>query len=355
MSTTENVSNANLAIRWEELKATQPKLRIRNAAAMLGVSEAELLATQSGNGVQRLRPEFQNILSEIESLGKVMALTRNDDVVHERKGIYLGAELKSPHVGLFVSADIDLRIFFSVWKYVFAVKEGEDDKVRYSLQFFANDGEATHKIYLTSDSNVEAYQTLVKKYLSDEQGTEITVDAAKPKAKEAVVENFDATEFKQDWLKMKDTHEFFGLVKKNNLGRVQALQSAPDAHHAHIVKNECVEFLLNEVSKRNLEIMVFVGNKGMIQIHTGEANKIVAMEEWLNVLDPDFNLHIKNDALVQSWVVRKPTEDGVVTSIEVFNEWDEMVVQFFGKRKPGIPEREDWQQLVADVEKQFAL
>jgi putative hemin transport protein len=53
------------------------------------------------------------------------------------------------------------------------------------------------------------------------------------------------------------------------------------------------------------------------------------------------------------WIVRKPTEDGIVTSVEVFNEWDELIVQFFGKRKPGIPERTDWQQLVADIEKAF--
>ncbi len=354
MSTTAKITGAELSERWEALKSNQPKLRIRNAATELGVSEAELVATQVGKTVQTLRPEFQNILSEIESLGKVMALTRNDDVVHERKGVYIGAELKNPHVGLFVSADIDLRIFFSTWKYAFAVTEG-DEKPRHSIQFFAKDGEAIHKIYLVPDSNVVAYQALVKKYLSDEQSTEIDVEAALPKRKETVIENFDPTEFRAGWLAMKDTHEFFGLVKKYKLGRVQALQCAPDAHHAHQIKNEAMAYLLNEASARDLEIMVFVGNSGMIQIHTGPTKKVVEMDEWLNVLDPDFNLHIKSAAPYQSWVVRKPTEDGVVTSIEVFNEMDEMIIQFFGKRKPGIPEREDWQQLVADVEKKFSI
>jgi putative hemin transport protein len=354
MSTTSNTTATTLSERWKDLQQNNPKLRIRNAAAELGVSEAELLATQVGNTVQTLRPEFQNILSEIESLGKVMALTRNDDVVHERKGVYLGAELKSPHVGLFVSADIDLRIFFSVWKYAFAVTEG-DDKPRHSIQFFAKDGEAIHKIYLVPDSNVEAFQALVTKYLSETQSQELDVEPAQPKQKEVVIENFDPTEFRAGWLEMKDTHEFFGLVKKFGLGRVQALQSAPDAHHAHQIKNDAMTYLLNEVSARDLEIMVFVGNKGMIQIHTGPAKKIVAMDEWLNILDPDFNLHIKTASAYQTWVVRKPTEDGIVTSIEVFNDMDEMIVQFFGKRKPGIPERTDWQQLVADLEKQFSM
>ena len=74
MNTTEN-----LKTQWESLKQEQPHLRIRNAAQKLGVSEMELLATNIGSNVTRLRPEFKEILLEIESLGKVMALTRNDE------------------------------------------------------------------------------------------------------------------------------------------------------------------------------------------------------------------------------------------------------------------------------------
>src|SRR5690606_37462726 len=87
MNTTEN-----LKTQWAALKQEQHHLRIRNAAQALGVSEMELLATRKGEGVTRLRPEFKEILSEIVSLGKVMALTRNDECVHERKGVYLNAD-----------------------------------------------------------------------------------------------------------------------------------------------------------------------------------------------------------------------------------------------------------------------
>src|SRR5690606_19410750 len=87
MNTTET-----LKTQWDNLKEEQPHLRIRNAAQKLGVSEMELLATKTSEGVTRLRPEFKEILSEIESLGKVMGLTRNDECVHERKGVYLNGD-----------------------------------------------------------------------------------------------------------------------------------------------------------------------------------------------------------------------------------------------------------------------
>src|SRR5690606_5308306 len=138
-----------LKTQWEALKAENPQLRIRNAAEQLGVSEAELVATQTGETVTRLRPEFAAILTEVEKLGKVMGLTRNDECVHERKGVYLNPDFSSPFGGVFVGEDIDLRIFLTQWQTAFAVEEGD----KKSLQFFGKDGLAIHKIYLTKKSN----------------------------------------------------------------------------------------------------------------------------------------------------------------------------------------------------------
>lgn len=67
-------------------------------------------------------------------------------------------------------------------------------------------------------------------------------------------------------------------------------------------------------------------------------------------MDPDFNLHLDTSRIEETWVVRKPTSDGVVTSVEVFNDKGDIIVQFFGKRKPGVPELEEWRDLVADLE-----
>src|SRR5690554_7316715 len=88
---------------------------------------------------------------------------------------------------------------------------------------------------------------------------------------------------------------------------------------------------------------------GNIQIHTGPIRKTMWHQEWYNIMDPDFNMHLDMSKIAQTWIVRKPTEDGVVTSIEVFNEMGDIIVQFFGKRKPGIPELEIWRETVAQL------
>lgn len=335
--------------QWQNLKAENPHLRIRNAAEQLGVSEAELLATQVGEGVTRLNPDFANILTEVESLGKVMGLTRNDECVHERKGVYLNPDFSSPFAGLFVGEDIDMRIFISHWDKAFAVAEKSEHGDRKSLQFFGKDGLALHKIYLTKDSNEAAFDALVEKYTAENQSPEETTVAVPLVIDEKPDADIDVAGFQAAWEGLKDTHAFFGMLKRFGVTRTQALRLSPGERYAKQVDKEAVVKMLEGAAETKLPIMCFVGNRGNIQIHTGLVRKTMWHNEWFNVMDPDFNLHLDTSKIAQAWVVRKPTEDGEVTALEVFNEMGEIIVQFFGKRKPGIPELQEWKALAATL------
>lgn len=336
----------DLKEKWEALKAENPHLRIRNAAVQLEVSEAELLATNVGNGVTVLKPEFKDILTEAEQLGKVMALTRNEECVHERKGIYLNGDFSSPHAQLFVNEDIDLRIFLNHWKFAFGVVEGD----KKSLQFFGKDGLALHKIYLTKDSNEAAFDSIVEKFKADEQNSTLELETVAPKAEEKADAEIDVEGFQKAWTELKDTHDFFMMTRKFGVSRTQALRLAPAGLTKKIDASKVVN-VLEDASEKNLPIMIFVGNRGIIQIHTGEVKKTLWHQQWFNVMDPDFNLHLDVTKITEAWIVKKPTEDGEVTAIEVFNKEGDFIVQFFGKRKPGIPELQEWKDLVAELEK----
>jgi putative hemin transport protein len=336
----------NLKEKWEALKAENPHLRIRNAAAELGVSEAELLATGIGEGITVLRPEFQDILTEAEQLGKVMALTRNEECVHERKGTYLNGDFSSPHAQLFVGEDIDLRIFLNHWKFAFAVVEGD----KKSLQFFGKDGLALHKIYLKKDSHEAAFDTIVEKFKAEDQNQIFEFETVAPKAAEKADSAIDVEGFQNAWTSLKDTHDFFMMTRKFGVSRTQALRLAPEGF-AKKIDNSKVVNVLEDASEKQLPIMIFVGNRGIIQIHTGNVKKTLWHQQWFNVMDPDFNLHLDVTKIAEAWIVKKPTEDGEVTAIEVFNKEGDFIVQFFGKRKPGIPELQEWKDLVADLEK----
>ena len=335
----------DLKEKWEALKAENPHVRIRNAAAQFGVSEAELLATGIGEEVTVLNPDFPGILTEAEKLGNVMALTRNDECVHERKGTYQNGDFSSPHAQLFVGEDIDLRIFLNHWKFAFAVVEGD----KKSLQFFGKDGLALHKIYLTKKSEEAAFDAIVEKFKAEDQNQTFTFEAAAPKQAEKPDTEIDVEGFKKAWTELKDTHDFFMMTRKFGVSRTQALRLAPEGFTQKIDNSKVVN-ILEEASEKNTPIMVFVGNRGIIQIHTGNVKKTLWHQQWFNVMDPDFNLHLDVTKIAEAWIVKKPTEDGEVTAIEVFNKEGDFIVQFFGKRKPGIPELQEWKDLVATLE-----
>lgn len=337
----------SLSQEWKALREKEPKMRIRNAARELKVSEAELLATEIGENVVRLKPAMNSILKNIESLGKVMALTRNDYCVHERKGVYLNPSLESDHVGLFTGDDIDLRLFLSHWKHAFAV----DNKGRKSIQFFGQDGLAMHKIFLTKDSDEKAYNQLVEKFKADDQSPGIDTEALKAKEPEKDLKDIDVKGFQEEWEELKDTHHFFGMLKKYGISRRQAVDSAPNEFYAEQLDKNKITDLIEKAAERQFPIMVFVGNRGNIQIHTGEVRKSMWYGDWFNIMDPDFSMHLDMTAPESVWIVRKPTEDGIVTAIEVFDDAGNIIVQFFGARKPGTPELKEWRELVDDIAK----
>ena len=101
-------------------------------------------------------------------------------------------------------------------------------------------------------------------------------------------------------------------------------------------------------------IMVFVGSSGCIQIHSGPIERLVESPGWFNVLDPAFNLHLRDEGVTRVFSVRKPTDDGIVTSIEAFDSHDPNILLMFGARKPGKPELEPWRALVSRIERQAA-
>lgn len=340
----------NLVEAWERLKQDQPGIRIRNAASALGVSELELLSTRIGLDAVLLKGSAQEILARIPSLGRVMALTRNEHCVIECKGVYQNPLLDKAHAGVFVGEDIDLRMFFQFWHYALAVTEQSEHGIRKSLQFFNQYGEAVHKIYLLAESETAGYDEILAAY-----GTDGTVDVPalerEPPAEEAIPDALiDVESFRHEWISLRDTHEFLPLLHKYGLTRIQALRLAPVGGYALQVPVGTATEIIRLAAASGVPIMLFAGNKGMLQIYSGEVHKIVDHGEWFNILDPKLNLHLRPSGIDQCWIVRKPTNDGIITGIECYDSQGELVLQIFGKRKPGVPELEAWRNIVEQFE-----
>jgi putative hemin transport protein len=294
-----------------------------------------------------------------------MSLTRNDACILEHKGSFQKVNIfeAGDHFIGTVIGPIETRIFYKNWHVAFAVRQEKKGKILQSIQVFDKAGDAITKIYLQKKhkrkSNEVAYHQIIEDFRSPNQGPEQPVI---PYSDEVFSSDVDQEAFLEDWGSLRDTHDFFPMLRKHKIHRFHALELAVEKY-TYQIQPEAVQTILEEAAATQLPIMIFAGKRGTLQIHQGKVRTIrmlervtpdrghTGAEKWLNVLDPDFNMHLRMDQVDTAWVVKKPTADGIVTAIELFDTQKNLIAQFFGLRKPGIPQKETWAQLVAALPK----
>jgi len=314
--------------RIRALRAEEPKLHARDFAARHGLAEAELVAAQVGHGATRIAAHPDQLIPRVCTLGDVMALTRNESCVIERRGTYENYH-SGAHAQMVLGDEIDMRFFGKHWLHAFALEEGDSR----SIQVFDAAGDAVHKVHLKPSSDVAAFARLVEALRLDDQSDSLVLEPrAITEAPKGDAERVEV--LRSEWSKMTDTHQFLRLVSKLKFNRLGAYRLV-GAPHAVAMAPESVGLLLDRVAATQTPLMIFVGNQGCIEIHGGTIENVTPMGPWINVLDPRFNLHLRGDHIAEVWLVDKPTTNGPALSLEAFDADGGLILQIFGSRKHG--------------------
>lgn len=334
--------------RWQKLLDEEGKVRIRAAATKLGVSEAELLATGLQSEVQRIAPQWKELIQAIADAGPVMALTRNDFVVLEKTGSFENLTWEGP-VGITVGKMINLRMLLNHWYTAYAVVTPRPDgSLLRSFQIFDAHGDAVTKLYLREDEQIKAFEQIRERFAFE--GDEIASYTPAPTPPTPTVPaHFDRQGFQKEWTSLTDIHGFSTLLNRYKIERLPALHQAPEGY-AWRVQSDVLEPFLQGAVDQQIPIMIFVQSRGNVQIHSGQIHQLRRMGPFFNILDgEELNLHFMEHGVDEAWVVRKPGEDGVVTSLEFYHKDGTLICQFFGERSPGENEREDWRTLLTGL------
>lgn len=313
-------------------------------ATALGVSEAALVAARCGHGAVRIAANPNRLIPAVEGLGEVMALTRNPSCVIEKVGTYRDFH-PGDHAAMTLDAEIDLRIFPSRWVHAFAVEVPGEAGPRRSIQVFDAAGEAVHKVHLRPESNLAAWEALKAELAEADQSDTISVTASdRTDGPRAVPERAEA--LRREWAKMTDTHQFNTLIRKVKMNRLGAYRVA-GAPFARPLATSAVAEVLEQIASDGMGVMIFVGNMGCIEIHSGPIETLKPMGPWLNVLDPRFNLHLRADHIAEIWAVDKPTKRGPAISVEAFDREGMLILQIFGLREERGGDPAGWAARVA--------
>jgi len=337
----------NLKHAWSGYRQKNPKTSTSDAAKALNVSEAELVALGCGANVTRLTATWLHLFHILEELGPVRVLTCNDHCVHEKIGLYRIIRFIG-HKGLVQGDNIDLRLDLSHWYSSFAVEESNlEDRTRYSLQFFDSDGASVHKIYLTKDSKLDAYRSLIGAFKSPDQSHYQCVQAG-PQPTERSNEKIDSHRLRKRLRTLKDPHNLHEVLNEYGVSQIQALRLI-GSKFAIQISPDLFGGFLETVAAIELSVLVSAKSKGVIQIHSGPIENPRYMGCWLNILGDNFSLHVKEEAIASLWVVNLPVENGTLTSMELFDAQGENIAVISGLSKLGYGEDPLWHNLIASL------
>lgn len=359
--------------RYQREKAKTPMLFPTEGAKLLGISELTLLLASPFT--QYIGTDCPAVLAQLEQFDELLSIVRNDNAVHEKIGQYKNLKI-SPKMALMVNVGgLDLRYFMSHWQHMLALTDTNNpDKPTYSIQFFDECGNAINKVFLqsTTPEQITLWQNMIET-AAKQASTYVDLESPENNKNSQICLEKNAANtsdwqqktldpdaivsLQQQWQAMTNIHQFHGILQNLGIDRASSYHYAPQ-NQAIALQPNAVEAMLNLVKQQDCPLMTFVGNTGVVQIQTGKVSHIKRMGDWINILDKDttqFTLHLNDTAIRQLWVVKRPTSDGIVTCVEVFDQAGNTIVSFFGQRLEGETELASWRQVTDDLIANFAL
>ena len=322
-------------------RALQHRARARDFADAHGISEAALVAAFTGPDCVRIDAAPDRLMPLLMGLGQALALTRNDSAVQERQGRYVSYE-PGDETAVVRGPEIELRLAPAHWVHAFAVTEPTAKETKRSIQVFDAAGDAVHKIHLTEDSNVEAFERLTGALLLPMQPDSLRLA---PRAAPRGVTGDPArlAELQAGWEAQPDEAAFRRFLGNLGMSTLFALRGA-GAPRTRRLAPEAVTELLERASAGKVELVIRSGNPGCQQVYSGPVERILPAGYWINVMDPRFNLHLRTDHLAEVWLVDRPGRGGRAVSVEAFDAGGEAILHVSG-RHPGA----DWTALAAGL------
>ncbi len=305
----------------------------------VAVSKVDLHAPGARGGGSALRIEWGVALPGLEALGEIEAVTRNPVFAHRKVGRF-GNVRRIRDAVLVLNREIDLRIDLRHWVHAVLAADGA------AIEVFDAWGGGVFALRRTDATDPAAWDALIAG-----GGRDNPLPAfAPPPQREAERPDaaIDLAGMREAWTGMTDVHQFVPLLRRFGVSRAQALRlvGKPWARDVGAGALSCI---LEAARAAEMPIMVFVDSSGCTQIHTGPVREVEVAAGRLAVRAPGFSLLGDPGGIATCWVVRKPTEDGGITTLEAFGHDGVCRAILCGQRDPGTPERPEWTELALSL------
>ncbi|WP_028945311.1 ChuX/HutX family heme-like substrate-binding protein [Pseudomonas vranovensis] len=285
------------------------------------------------------------VAAHLHALGPVLTRTPASHAWIEQLGRYPQSDDIS-EAGLVIGDDgLDLRLNLRAWYWVGVSHDAGAGS--YALKVFDRHGRLLLCVMSVPESSLAEWRQLYGRCV--ERRPEFALKEPFVR-RELLVPGLV-----EEWAAMNNVHEHFALLKRHGLTRYEGNELVTPQFARRLAERSPVA-LFRQLAGSGLELMLFVYSAGSVQIFTGQLSGMHAYENRLVFEMPATSLAAATcfsivDAMeAQTWRVHKPNERGGVTSLELFDAGQRLIVQVFARRPAGEPEQVAWRQWLDALE-----
>jgi putative hemin transport protein len=294
----------------------------------------------------RLQGEFAPLLNRLAELGNLTEVTRNSSALLEKDNVS-GALYVQNEIEFAPAEAMHLRIFYPQWEHGYALEEHDEDTNarRHSLQFFDRYGSMMHKIVLRENSNIAAFRQLVGDHAAADQVSPLQLLHPQDEQDDIAAKQIDVDALRAEWAHTHNHQDFVQRQEAFDRQRLRKLRLAGKAF-AYQVANDSARIILQRMSEFGTAIMAQVGNAGIVQAYYGKIKNVRIKDSRLKIMNSGFRMLLREDHIDSVWVAKKPTTDGIITSLELFNRQGVHIASFLSKKDNGQPEPREWRDSI---------
>lgn len=301
--------------------------------------------SQLGDRVLRLQDEPTALLKSLYRFGSLEAGTCNRACVLRQTTSYQRLAYSSHcGVGRLRQGAVTMEVFPRQWALALAVLAPVGDIGAGTLLFFDAHGALQCQLHVPGGRGRHAFEELVCAMLHPDQ-TLLPRPHPAPTPLDAGRVNLAALE--QGWSVLREPQDFAALLRRHGLRRLRAYRLVRDKF-ARPVSLDSVSALLTLGALRQTPLSLRCGNKGCVQRFEGVLPLPVWQGDRLSLCRAGMRFSLAMHEVASVWRVRKPSADGVVTTVELFDTAGERVLTISSGRSRGRLELPSWRTLLAD-------
>lgn len=226
-----------------------------------------------------------------------------------------------------------------------AVTQRGPSKAKRSLQLFDRAGTLCHELRLRDEGRFADFDVLAELHAKGPLAFELPASRRKRRYDQVLV----AGALRELWGAGCKDDEIAALLEDADKSRAWALRTVGSIWTERVVGEGPLSVMRRAVAG-HLTLTVTLRHDGVEHHHVGLARRLHSTGGRLVLRAPGFSARVEGGRSSSTWLVRRPTKQGVETSLECHDSMNRLSVVISSTNVQGPRQEKAWNDLLADLE-----